>query len=259
MTISESLYFVYDGIRSDEMGLINVNMQSGMQEDLFMPEQSIKEVTIRGNDTPYFIETERRPFTLNLTFAFEDTFNDEKIQTIENWLGNKTFYKPLYFSDNLEKWYYVLYTGESTLLHNCLKQGYVQIQMRSISPYTYSPIYESNIYDLTTNTTEGTEIVINNSRNLICKPTILLYKIGNGEISIRNDSDRGKTFRIINLFNDESIVIDSSKEDIISDIPLTFHFDDYFGEFPVFVPGANYLRVFGNCKIKFKYQYINNG
>lgn len=52
MTIAESLYFVYDGIRSDEMGLINVNMSSGMQEQIFLPEQSLKEVTIRGRDTP---------------------------------------------------------------------------------------------------------------------------------------------------------------------------------------------------------------
>ena len=259
MTIAESLYFVYDGIRSDEMGLLNVNMQSGMQEEMFMPEQSIKEVSIRGLDNPYFIEVERRPFTLNLTFAFEDTFDDDKIQAVENWLGNQSFYKPLYFSDNIEKWYYVIYTGETKLLHNSLKQGYVQIQMRSIGPYTYSPVYESDWHDCSNNSSDGTEIIIENKRNLVCKPVVHIAKVGNGEISIRNDSNRGSTFRLINLFNNETIVIDSNKEDITSDIPLTFHFDDAFGEYPTLVSGMNFLRIFGNCKLKFSYQYINNG
>nr|WP_251035388.1 phage tail domain-containing protein [Paenibacillus sp. ISL-20] len=230
-----------------------------MQEESFLPEQTIKEVTIRGRDTPYFIETERRPFTISLSFVFENDFDDEQLFRVANWLGNQHYYKPLYFSDNIDKWYYVLYTGGASLLHNTLKQGYIQIQMRSLSPYTYSPIYESNIYDLSTNAFGGTEITIENKGNKLCKPVTVIEKVGNGSIKIVNMSNRGNTFEVINLVNDEIITIDSDKEDIVSDIPLTYHFDDSFGPFPYFVPGMNYLMIHGNCKIKFKYQFINIG
>lgn len=259
MTIAESLYFVYDGIRSDEMGLINVNMSSGMQEHIFLPEQSLKEVTIRGRDTPYFIETERRPFTLSLNFAFTENFDDEKLNKVARWLGNQPYYKPLYFSDNLDKWYYTLYSGEAKLLHNCLKQGILQIQMRNMSPYTYSPVYESDYYDYSTNTSDGSKWVIENKGNLSCKPVLTIRKIGDGEISFINLSDRGKNFRLVNLRANEEVIIDSEEEDIVSNIPMTFHFDDVYGDFPTFVEGANYFEIYGDCLVKWKYQFKNIG
>lgn len=259
MPIAESLYFVYDGIRSDEMGLINVNIQSGMQEEIFLPEQTITEVTVRGRDTPYFIETKRTPFTLNLNFAFLDTFDDEKIKNIVNWLANQPYYKPLYFSDNLNKWYYVLYTGEAKLLHNCLKQGYITIEMRSISPYTYSPVYQPAVYDYSTNSPDGSDFSVNNLGTLPSYPTIKIQKIGSGDIKIVNYSDRGKTFLIKNLVDNEFIEIDCESEDIVSDIPLTYHFDDTTGDFPYFVPGMNYLKIYGNCKMQWTYQFATQG
>lgn len=255
MAIAESLYFVYDGIRSDEMGLINVNMTSGMQEETYLPEQTLREVTIRGRDTPYFIETERKPFTLILNFAFTDYFNEEKLRTVANWLGNQPYYKPLYFSDNLDKWYYTLYTGEAKLLHNCLKQGIVQIGMRNISPYTYSPVYESDLLDFTNNSSTGIEWMMNSEGNLSCKPMLFIRKIGDGEISIVNLSDRGKTFRLVNLRADEEIVIRSEEEDIVSNIPRILHYDDIYGEFPAFVKGYNYFKIYGNCQLKWTYQF----
>ncbi|WP_410767803.1 hypothetical protein [Fontibacillus sp. BL9] len=259
MTIAESLHFVYDGIRSDHMGLMNVNMTSGMQEQILLPEQSLKEVTIRGRDTPYFIETERRPFTISLNFAFTDNFDEEKLKNVAGWLGNQPYYKPLYFSDNLEKWYYTLYTGEAKLLHNCLKQGIVQLQMRNISPYTYSPVYESDPLDYSNNPISGSEWAIENKGNMRCKPVLVIRKIGDGEISIVNMSDRGRAFRLVNLLADEEITVRSEEEDIVSNIPLTLHYDDFFGDFPIFVEGINYFKIYGNCQLKWKYQFRNMG
>ncbi|MNH66523.1 hypothetical protein D3C73_185560 [compost metagenome] len=258
MPIADSLYFVYDGIRSDEMGIINVNLQSGLQEEIYIPEQSIKEFSIRGNDTPYFVETERKPFTIPLNFAFTESFDDERLREVANWLGNQPYYKPLYFSDNIEKWYYTLYTGEMRLLHNCLSEGYVSLQMRNISPYSYSPIYAPDEYDLSSNTTSGTEIQIENLGNLNCKPKIFIEKIGAGEISIINQSDSGNEFKITNLVDKEKVIIDCNKEDIVSDIPLTYHFDHKYGKYPRFVYGMNYLKIYGKCKIRFMYQFTNN-
>lgn len=259
MSIAESLYFVYDGIRSDEMGLINVNLETGMLEEHFLPEQTIKEITIRGRDTPYFVETSREPFTLSLNFAFMDTFDEDKIRNVVNWIANQPYYKPLYFSDNIDKWYYTLYTGESKLLHNALKQGYITIQMRNISPYVYSPVIQPGIYDFSLNSDNGTEVVFENLGTLPCYPKMKIQKIGSGNVQIINYSDRGSSFTINNLADNEIVEIDCENEDIVSDIPLTYHFDDVVGDYPRLVTGANYIKVIGKCKIQWTYQYISQG
>lgn len=260
MPITESLYFMYDGIRSDEMGIINVNLSPGMQEETFLPEQTISEVSIPGRDTPYFMGLERRPITIPLNFAFTDHFDHGKLEAVAKWLGNQPYYKPLYFSDNIDKWYYALYTGEAKLLHNSLKQGYVSIQMRNISPCTYSPTYETSVYDLSVNDSmTGTNVLFTNEGSLPCKPIIYIEKIGPGEISIINNSDRGATFRIVNLVDNERLTVDCEHEDIVTDLPLTHRFDDAYGDFPSFVYGDNVITIMGNCKIYWKYRFSNYG
>ncbi|MFC3749257.1 phage tail domain-containing protein [Paenibacillus sp. GCM10012306] len=257
MPIRDSLYFIYDGIESLDMGIVNVNMETGMLEENFLPEQTINETTIRGNDTPYFIEQKKTPFKVNLTFAFVDNFDEGKLEEVYRWLGKQTYYKPMVLSNDWNKVYYLLYTGEPRLLHNSLKEGYVTIEMRSISPYTYSPVYQPEWLDCSSNNANGMEFVVENKGGLICKPQIKIQKIGDGEISIVNESNRGKTFRVVNLVNNETIDIDCEKEDIVSDISLNYHFDDTYGAFPSFVTGYNYLRIYGKCKIQWRYQFVN--
>lgn len=259
ITIRDDLYFVFDGITSKEMGLINVNMNSGMLEEQLMSEQSIMEEKVRHNDTPYFIGVERSPFSIEFSFAFDDTFNESKIRTITNWLGNQPYYKELYFSNNIDKRYYVIYNDSPQLIHNALKQGYITINMRSISPYTYSPTLTEGQYDFSLNPLTGSDIEIENLGNLNSMPVIEIEKVGNGEIEIINYSNAtNSTFKLTNLVDREKIVVDCQREDISSDIPLTYHFDHVYGTYPSFVQGLNFIKVKGNCKITFKYRCIFN-
>ncbi|WP_440118479.1 phage tail domain-containing protein [Paenibacillus sp. QZ-Y1] len=253
------MYFVFDGITSQDMGLINVNLNSGMLEEQLMSEQSITEEKIRHNDTPYFIGVERSPFSIEFSFAFEDVFDDEKIRTITNWLGNQPYYKELYFSNEIDRRYYVIYNDSPKLIHNALKQGYITINMRSISPYTYSPALTEGQYDFSANVPIGSDITIENLGNMNSPPVIEIEKIGNGEIEIINFSNsESPNFRLTSLVDREKIIIDCQKEDITSDIPLTYHFDHVYGSYPSFVQGLNFLKVKGNCKITFKYRCIFN-
>lgn len=253
MTIAESLYFVYDGQRSDEKGIINVSMDTGMKEENFLPNQTIKEESIRGNDTPYLIETERTPFSIPLSFAFEDKFDDTKLKEVYRWL-NQREYKELYFSSNLDKRYYAMYVGEPKLVHNTLDQGYVSIEMRNMDGYSRTPIY-SEMYDFSNNPIGGTDIEIVNIGSETCSPFLNIEKIGNGEIRIVNYSNQGKEFKLINLFDKEIVEIDCLKEDIVSNIPLTYHFDNAYGDYPSFVEGYNYIKIYGKCKINMEYQF----
>lgn len=147
MTIRSSEYFIFDGIPSNDFGIINVNISSGMQEEPFVAGREIREVSIRGNDRPYFQGVQRQPLQFNVSFAFEERWNKELISKVARWLTGHEYYKPLIFSDEPEKIYYAIFVDSPTLVHNCLSEGYINLTVRCDSPYVYSPLSLTKIYD----------------------------------------------------------------------------------------------------------------
>lgn len=59
--MKEGIEFYYDGIRSTDMGLSNVQITSGLFSETFIADREIDEVTVRGNDKPYFQGVKRSP------------------------------------------------------------------------------------------------------------------------------------------------------------------------------------------------------
>ncbi|MGV2886799.1 phage tail domain-containing protein [Paenibacillus taichungensis] len=150
MTIRDSLHFSYAGIKSTDFGIINVNLNSGMQEEILFPSRKIVEEKVKGNDRPYFMGIETEPLQFSVSFAFEETWNTVKIREVTRWLTQHDYYQELYFAseDGLgpERIFYATVVDESKLVHNCLKQGYVDLTFRCDSPYSYSPIMTSRLY-----------------------------------------------------------------------------------------------------------------
>ncbi|WP_010498398.1 distal tail protein Dit [Paenibacillus elgii] len=144
--MKEGIDFYYDGVYSLDMGLINCKVESGFFEEPFLSQREIHEISVRGRDKPYFQGVKRSPLSFSLTFAFVDYYDEEKIRAVARWL-NKDNYKPFYTSDNPERIFYCMLESESTLLHNGLKQGYVNLKFRCDSPYSYSPVYTSKLYE----------------------------------------------------------------------------------------------------------------
>ncbi|MCM3274161.1 distal tail protein Dit [Paenibacillus elgii] len=144
--MKEGIDFYYDGVYSLDMGLINCKVDSGFFEEPFLSQREIHEVSVRGRDKPYFQGVKRSPLSFSLTFAFVDYYDEEKIRAVARWLNSNT-YKPFYTSDNPERIFYCMLESESTLLHNGLKQGYVNVKFRCDSPYSYSPVYTSKLYE----------------------------------------------------------------------------------------------------------------
>lgn len=142
----EGIDFYYDGVRSVDMGLYNVKLDGGMFSETFVATRKINEISVRGNDKPYFQGVEREPLEFSLTFAFADTYDSAKIREVARWL-DQDYYKPFYTTDNPERIYYCILESSSELVHNGLKQGYITLKMRCDSPFSYSPEYVSDIYD----------------------------------------------------------------------------------------------------------------
>lgn len=155
--------FSYDGKTSTDMGLINCQVGSGLFSEPFVAEKQIKELTTKGRDKPYFQGVKRSPLVFPLTFYFEDGYDEQKIRDIANWI-DQDYYKPFFTTGNTERIFYCMMHSSSDLLHNGLQQGYVNIQMRCDSSYTYSSTRISSIYDwsqVTTNFIETSQADFN--------------------------------------------------------------------------------------------------
>lgn len=150
MTIRDSLYFSFAGRKSVEFGILNVNLSSGMQEEIFSTSREIVEERVKGNDRPYFTRVENEPLKFSASFAFEETWNTQKIREVARWLTEHDYYQELYFAneDGLgsERIFYAIVVDDATLVHNCLKQGYINLSFRCDSPYSYSPVTTSRTY-----------------------------------------------------------------------------------------------------------------
>lgn len=144
--MKEGIDFVYDGIRSTDMGVFNVTLDSGLFSESFVAEREIQEISVRGNDKPYFQGVKRSPLSFKLEFAFSGSYDEQKIREVARWL-DQDYYKPFYTTDNTERIFYCMLNSSSDLLHNGLKQGYITLEMRCDSPFSFSPQYTSRTYD----------------------------------------------------------------------------------------------------------------
>ncbi|MEK4006326.1 phage tail domain-containing protein [Paenibacillus sp. FSL H3-0333] len=150
MTIRDSLFFSFAGEKSTKYGIYNVNLDGGMQEESFASSAEIIEESIRGRDKPYFQGVTRKPLQFSVNFAFMDTWDSQKISEVAEWLTSPDYYQELYFTNEIgvdpEKIYYAMVVEDATLVHNCLRQGYIKLTFRCDSPYAYSPIMTSREY-----------------------------------------------------------------------------------------------------------------
>lgn len=121
-----------------------------MQEEVLAPTRSIDEVSIKGRDKPYFQQIKKEPLEFSITAAFDEHWDTKRIREVARWLTEQPYYQELYFTNDFgrqpERIYYALVVSQPNLIHNCLQQGYISLNFRCDSPYSYSPVYTSNEY-----------------------------------------------------------------------------------------------------------------
>jgi len=252
--VREFLYFVYDGIKSSDMGVTSVSTDSGLFEETFVANKTINEEKIRGRTKPYFMGTDREPLEFPLTLWFENGFDNEKLRSIKRWL-DQDLYKEFYFPEQNERRYFCMMHGDSTIHHNGVGEGYFQITMRCNDSFVYSPLYIDDWIDFSNNPSNGTEITFENKGDVELKPELFIEKVGNGDISITNYTDNGNIFELRNLYNGEIIYVDNENEEIESDIPGVYRYSDHNDVFLNFLFGVNRLLVKGKCKLQFRYRF----
>lgn len=132
---------MFDGISSKDMGVVIASPNSGLFEDLFLPNRVIKEVVSAHNEKPYLQKVSHEPLSFPLTIFIPEFKSKSKMRKISRWLF-KNYYKPLIFETNPNRIFYAIIEGDSVFKHNGIDDGYVELNVRCDSPYTYTPEYE---------------------------------------------------------------------------------------------------------------------
>ncbi|MCE5220060.1 MAG: hypothetical protein LLF98_02030 [Clostridium sp.] len=254
--IKDSLYFIYDGIKSEDQGLWNVNIDSGMLEETFIANRSIEKIKSYNNKF-YFKKINYEPIIILVSFAFKEEFTNSSLDEVKDWLC-QSYYKPLQFSENLDRIYYAMITESSDIVHNGLNQGYLKLTFETNAYHGFSPVYQSPLYNLDNNTADGTiiELINKGSKDLLLYPEISLVKtIEDGDVSIINLTNGGLEFKFTGLKTNEDLYINNEEEIIITNLPNTYRYNDFNKNYLSCVKGINRLKILGKCQIQLKYQY----
>lgn len=255
----DSVFFTYDGVKSEDMDVWLVNMQNGLIGETFLSEREIVSETIFGNPIPYVYGIQHKPFSLKLTIALRDgkLWTTEKRREIARWLDVRRFAE-FYSADDVDKRYFLMLEGGSELFTNGAKQGYVDLTFRSISPYCYSPVYDK-WYDLSSISGPKTVAFDNLGDTDLYPHEMWIEKRGNGPFQIKNLSDGGRLFAFASLQDGETVYVQNDDRHIATSLANTHRFDAFNGNYLKLVYGKNELEISGAAKIKLRYRFILKG
>lgn len=140
-TIKDKVHFTYNGKSTRDFGILSANLEGGMYEESFVAEQSIREEKLVDRRTTIFSGVEKEPLEFQLVLAFENNFTDETIEEVVEWLYGTEYYSKLEF-EGMDKVYYCIPNGESTITHTGYQEGYITLSMRSNSPYVFGKMID---------------------------------------------------------------------------------------------------------------------
>lgn len=253
----DSVSFHYNGKNSDDLGIYLVKLETNMVRDPFLGEREIISEQIIGNDQPYLYDTKTSPLKATLTLSLlEGLWTTAKRRAIADWLVTENF-ELFYSTDDINKRYYLMYEDGIDLFTNGNQQGYIEVSFMNISPYTYSPVYTVD-HDLSL-ISVPTTIQFTNDGDTLLKPEIWITKYGAGDFSIKNLTDGNREFKFTGLADQEVVYVDNKDRYIESDIPLTYRYDEFNGNFLFLVKGINSLEVTGSAYLSFRYEYELKG
>ncbi len=252
MTIKESIYFKYDGINSKDEGILNVKVDSGLYEESLVSSKRVVEDKIEGRHKPYKKYIERDSLEIPVSFYFTDTWDDDKIRRVARWLDQEE-YKPLIFESQPNKIYYAMVNTSIDVIHNGLKQGYLTLTFKCDTYHAFSAMHQE-IHDLSSNTVDGTTIKFNNQGDTLLSPTVIIQKVGAGDVSIINNSDGGKEFKMTGLVDTEEVEVDNEYREITTNQVNTQRYTNFNMNWMELLVGVNRLQVYGDCKLAFQYE-----
>jgi len=258
LTIRNCINFTLNGISNEDLKIINCNLSSGMYEESLMFSRDIQTQYIKGNQRTLVTNVQPEPLSFDLTFAFTNTFSEADARYLARVLSNPYFI-PIKFTNDttdetsVDKTYYILLNSDPKLIHNGINQGYVTLEFLTSSSYCFGDKITTEIYDLSINPTY-TDIIVDNSGDVLLPMNIYIEKVNSGDISIVNTSNSNDEFSITGLIDGELISVSTEHKLIETSLLATYRYDNSNLNFIQIPVGENILRITGTCKIHFEYQ-----
>lgn len=250
----EATFFTFNGISSEDMGVQIISKSNGLFEESFLPNRSIVETKVSNREKPYFQRVVNEPLSFSMSFFIYEWQERDNLRQIARWLF-QDYYKPLWFNNNPERVFYVIVEGDSSLFHNGGQEGYVTLNFRCDSPYTYShPETISGIQSRISNPINHYSILNDGDMEVGIKLWIT-KKIGDGEIKITNTSNN-KSLIVKNLQENEQLFIDCENEEIVSDLQYlgVYRYDDHNNIWISLIEGENILEFIGDFDLEIEYE-----
>lgn len=248
----ESINFTFNGISSEDKGVCIVNTDGGLYQDIFLPTRNIIEEKSPYNRTPYFMGTELEPISFPIKIFIKEWKDRNNLRDIAQWLFQPQ-YCPLIFETNKDQIYYVMFTGDSSRVHNGCKDGYLDLNVRANSPFSYS---HTRPVDLNVN---GVGIInINNDGSIPILPRLSITKTNStGNISIKN-THSNKEFKLTDITLDETIEIDLSLKEIITSLENQGieRYDNHNNIWLELLVGENELIFNGDFDVMMEYELM---
>lgn len=130
-----------------------------------------------------------------------------------------------------------------------MEYGKVQFKIEMTPIGIESPVFESFSFALV-----GSHI-IENTGDVVCKPELWIKKInGSGTVKLINETSK-EILILTDLNNNETVFIDCENEDIESDLPLTYRYDNHNNVFLKLGIGENVLSGEGDFELTLRYEF----
>lgn len=94
-----------------------------------------------------------------------------------------------------------------------------------------------------------------NEGDMTIRPEIWITKVGNGDFSIINTSNGNDEFKFTGLLDGETVYVNGEREDIQTTLALTYRINDFNDNYLDIVRGNNILKIVGNAKVQFRFQF----
>lgn len=248
----EARSFTFNNVSSEDMGVTIASVETGLFEEPLVSDREIVETEIPGRDKPYLQRVDKMPLSFSLTIFLEEWRTRDNLRAVARWLF-QPYYLPLVFDSNRSRIYYAILEGESNLMHNGARDGYVTLNVRCDSPFVYSPIQRHR-----TEVNGESEFTLYNSGDIPIRPKMWINNKSDGDLVIENTSTN-QTVSIENLQADEEVFIDFENQEIVSSLEYlhVYHYDNHNGEWLELMDdnsGRNDLIIHGDCDIDIEYE-----
>ena len=248
-------HFSYDGIESDEMGVMIVNdpTKNGIRELQHGLTRTI--IESKNRDKSYYDRVEASPLVINgMAIALTDGqyFDEDTRKMLGGWLF-QDIYKPFISPDNPDLVYNAIFL-ESKRNDNSGLRGWLSVSMRCDSPTPYTnPIDNTYTYDLSNNTLTGTTINMMNLCNCYKyyypKLDFILQGTDTG-VSFQNITNNNQTLVFSGLNQGEEITIDNDSKLITSSLGNSVsRLYNCNRNWMKLVQGLNSIKIIGKCKL----------